>query len=137
MASASRNKELAWLFIQWLNSEEMSLKRVQLPYTLRDPFRTSHFRSAEYMSRWPDAKEYLATLKSASERGLIDLSLIQTEKYEEALRDGLSRLWGGEDPQKILDEVARRWDQATERIGIDRQRAAYASWAAKRGAYPR
>lgn len=110
---------------------------MQLPYTLRDPFRTSHFRNADYLSRWPDAKDYLATLKSASERGLMDLSIIQTEKYEEALREGLSKLWGGEDPQRILDEVARRWDQITERVGVDRQRAAHAAWAAKAGAYPR
>lgn len=137
VAAASRNKELAWLFIQWLNSEEMSLKRVQLPYTLRDPFRTSHYLSAEYRSRWPDAKDYLNTLKAASERGLLDLSVIQTEKYEEALREGLSRLWGGEDPQKVLDEIARRWDQTTEKIGVERQRAAYAAWAARPGAYPR
>jgi len=33
----------AYLFIQWLNSEDISLKRVQLPYTMRDPFRTSHY----------------------------------------------------------------------------------------------
>ena len=39
VASGSKNKEAAFLFIQWLNSEETSLPRVQLPYALRDPFR--------------------------------------------------------------------------------------------------
>jgi multiple sugar transport system substrate-binding protein len=48
-----RNKEAAYLFIQWLNSEDISIDRVQLPYALRDPFRDSHFVSEEYKSRWP------------------------------------------------------------------------------------
>src|SRR5689334_10792115 len=43
VASTSKQKDLAYLFIQWLNSEEVSTQRVQLPYALRDPFRDSHF----------------------------------------------------------------------------------------------
>ncbi|HZP93762.1 MAG TPA: sugar ABC transporter substrate-binding protein [Burkholderiales bacterium] len=137
VSSNSRNKDAAYLFIQWLNSEEISIKRVQLPYTLRDPFRTSHYANPEYLARWPDAKFYLATLKAASETGLFDLSLIQTDKYEEVLRMGFSRLWAGEDPKSILDDLARQWDELTARVGVQRQKAAYLAWAAKPGAYPR
>jgi len=36
-------------------------KRVQLPYTLRDPFRDSHYTNPGYLKLWPDAKDYLAT----------------------------------------------------------------------------
>jgi multiple sugar transport system substrate-binding protein len=135
VSSNSRNKEAAWLFIQWLNSEEVSLKRVQLPYALRDPFRTSHFASAEYRSRWPDAEKYLATLGKAAEIGMLDLSIIATDKYEEALRRGLSRLWADEDAKAILDDVAADWDRITDRVGVEKQRAAYAAWSAKEGAY--
>lgn len=137
VASGSKKKELAYLFIQWLNSEEISTRRVQLPYTLRDPFRSSHFHDKEYLSAWPDAKDYLAILKKGGELGLMDLSLIQTDSYEEALRHGLSRLWAGQDPAKILDDVAGQWDEITRRVGIDLQRSAYMAWAAKPGAYPR
>lgn len=137
VSSTSRNKQAAYLFIQWLNSEEMSIKRVQLPYTLRDPFRTSHYSSAQYQALWPDAKDYLNTLKSASESGLFDLSLIQSDKYEEVLRLAFSRLWAGENPQTILDDAARLWDDITQRVGIEKQRAAYSAWAAKPGAYPK
>ncbi|MCW5625821.1 MAG: extracellular solute-binding protein, partial [Burkholderiales bacterium] len=105
VASTSKNKEAAYLFIQWLNSEEISMKRVQLPYALRDPFRDSHFTDPGYLKLWPDAKEYLAALQAGSKTGLMDLSLIQTDKYEEALRQGVSRLWAGEDAKKILDDV--------------------------------
>ena len=136
VSSSSRNKEAAYLFIQWLNSKDTSLERVQLPYALRDPFRASHFASEEYKSRWPEAPDYLAALEAGAVSGLLDLSLIQTDQYEEALRQGISRLWAGEDARTILDDVAARWDAVTERIGVDKQQEAYADWASKPNAYP-
>jgi multiple sugar transport system substrate-binding protein len=137
VASSSKNKEAAYLFIQWLNSEEISTKRVQLPYALRDPFRDSHFTDPVYLKLWPDAKDYLAALKAGSQTGLLDLSLIQTDKYEEALRQGISRLWANEDPKKILDDVAKQWDDTTAKVGAEKQKAVYNAWAAKSGAYPK
>jgi multiple sugar transport system substrate-binding protein len=137
VASSSKQKEQAYLFIQWLNSEEISMQRVQLPYALRDPFRDSHFTSKEYMAKWPDAKDYLAALGQGAKTGLLDLSLIQTDKYEEALRQGISKLWAGDDPKAILDEVAKQWDEITQRVGLDKQKAVYSAWAAKSGAYPK
>ena len=136
VASGSKNKEAAYLFIQWLNSEEISNQRVQLPYALGDPFRNSHFENEGYKALWPDAKDYLAALGDAAQTGLLDLSLIQTDKYEEALRQGISRLWAGDNPQKILDDVAAEWDKITASVGADKQKAVYESWAAKSGAYP-
>jgi multiple sugar transport system substrate-binding protein len=137
VASTSKQKEQAYLFIQWLNSEEISNQRVQLPYALRDPFRDSHFSNPGYLKLWPDAKDYLAALKAGANTGLLDLSLIQTDKYEEALRQGISRLWAGEDPKKILDDIARQWDETTQRVGVEKQKAVYNAWAAKSGAYPK
>lgn len=137
VSSNSRNKEAAYLFIQWLNSEETSLQRVQLPYALRDPFRESHFTNPEYLGRWPDAPKYLETLRAGADTGLLDLSILQIDKYEEVLRQSMTRLWAGEDAQSILDDVAAQWDALTERIGVDRQRAAYRDWASKPNAYPR
>jgi multiple sugar transport system substrate-binding protein len=137
VASTSKNKDAAYLFIQWLNSEDISLQRVQLPYALRDPFRDSHFTSPEYLSRWPEAKEYLAALQAGANNGLLDLSLLQTDKYEEVLRQMISKLWGGEDPKAIADAAAGEWDAITEKIGMDKQKAVYAGWAAKSGAYPK
>ena len=137
VASLSMNKDAAYLFIQWLNSEDVSLQRVQLPYALRDPFRNSHFSSKEYLARWPDAKDYLAVLKQAAETGLLDLSLLQTDKYDEVLRHAISRLWTGNDPKVLLDAAAAEWDAITEIVGVDRQKAAYADWAAKTGSYPK
>ena len=136
VSASSANKEAAYLFIQWLNSEETSLQRVQLPYALRDPFRDNHFSSEQYKALWPDAAEYLAALEAGAVSGLLDLSIIQTDRYEEAIRQGISRLWGGEDPKTILDDIAAAWDDITQRIGVDKQREAYKAWASKPNAYP-
>jgi multiple sugar transport system substrate-binding protein len=137
VASGSKNKEAAYLFIQWLNSREISTQRVQLPYTLRDPFRENHFTDQVYLSRWPDAKDYLEVLGQAANTGLLDLSLIQTDRYEEALRQAISKLWAGQDPKTILDQAAAQWDDITKRIGVEKQKAAYRDWASKPNAYPK
>lgn len=136
VASNSKNKDAAYLFIQWLNSEDVSLQRVQLPYALRDPFRDSHFVSPEYLAKWPDAKDYLAALGEGAKTGLLDLSLLQTDKYEEVLRQMISKLWAGEDPKAIADTAAAEWDAITDKIGVDKQKAVYQAWAANSGAYP-
>lgn len=137
VSSASKNKDAAYLFLQWLNSPEISTERVQLPYALRDPFRDSHYTSEEYKALWPEAPQYLEVLQEASVKGLLDLSIIQTDRYEEALRQGVSRLWSGEDPKAILDDVAAQWDSLTERIGVDKQREAYKAWSSNAAAYPK
>jgi multiple sugar transport system substrate-binding protein len=137
VASTSKNKDAAYLFIQWLNSEDTSLERVKLPTALRDPFRDSHFTDPGYLKLWPEAKEYLAALQEGSKTGLLDLSLLQTDKYEEVLRQAISKLWAGDDPKAILDEAAGQWDAITEKIGVDKQKAVYNNWAMKAGAYPK
>ena len=50
IASTSKQKDAAYLFIQWLNSDEISMQRVQLPYALRDPVPGSHFSDPVYSS---------------------------------------------------------------------------------------
>jgi multiple sugar transport system substrate-binding protein len=136
ISSQSRNKEAAWLFIQWMNSPEISLERVQLPYALRDPFRDNHFASDDYKARWPEAPEYLATLEQAAETGLLDLSILQTASYVEALGRAIQAAISGVDPQAALDQAAAEWDALTRQIGVDAQRAAYQDWASKPNAYP-
>ena len=109
---------------------------MQLPYALRDPFRKSHFSSPEYQSRWPDAKYYLEAAEKGAVSGLLDLSIINTFAYIDALAAGLQSVMSGGDPQEELDGVADKWDALTEKVGIDAQREAYMEWASKPAAYP-
>jgi multiple sugar transport system substrate-binding protein len=136
VSSTSKNKEAAYLFIQWLNSKQTSLERVQLPYTLRDPFRTSHYESPEYRKLWPDAGAYLDTIKLSGEKGLLDLSMLQQDKYDEAMSKGLSSLFAGTDAKAVADDMAAQFDAITEKVGADKQKEIYKAWAAKPGAYP-
>lgn len=136
LASNSQNKDAAYLFMQWMNSEDVSLERVQLPFTLRDPFRTSHFEDEEFRNLWPEADEYLDALKAGSETGMLDLSIIQIDRYEEGLRQAIGRLWAGDDIQQILDDTAASWDALTDQIGTEEQRRAYLDWSSKPNAYP-
>ena len=133
---SSKNKDAAYLYIQWINSIDISHQRVQLPYALRDPFRKSHFSSPEYQSRWPDAKYYLEAAEKGAVSGLLDLSIINTFAYIDALAAGLQAVMGGADPQSELDGVADKWDALTEKVGVDAQREAYMEWASKPAAYP-
>ncbi len=136
VSSSSKNKDAAYLYIQWINSIDISHQRVQLPYALRDPFRKSHFSSPEYQSRWPDAKYYLEAAEKGAVSGLLDLSIINTFAYIDALAAGLQSVMSGGDPQEELDGVAAKWDALTEKVGIDAQREAYMEWASKPAAYP-
>ena len=136
VSSSSKNKDAAYLYIQWINSIDISHQRVQLPYALRDPFRKSHFSSPEYQSRWPDAKHYLEAAEKGAVSGLLDLSIINTFAYIDALAAGLQSVMAGGDPQAELDGVADKWDALTEKVGVDAQRAAYMEWASKPAAYP-
>ena len=80
--------------------------------------------------------DYLDILKAGAETGLLDLSLLQTDRYEEGIRQSISRLWGGDDPQEILDDLAAQWDKLTQRIGVEKQKRVYIDWASKPNAYP-
>ena len=99
ISSNSKKKVPAYLFIQWLNSNDISIERVQLPYALRDPFRDNHFTSRGVQEPLAGGAAISGGAQAGAVNGLLDLSIIQTDKYEEALRQGVSKLWAGEDPQ--------------------------------------
>ena len=118
-----------------MHSKDQSLKNVMRPVGLRDPFRLSHYASPDYQALWPTAPEYLAVLKDGAANGYADFSLIETFKYQDAMSRAVLSAIGGTDPKEALDEMAAEWDQLTEQVGVDKQRAAYETWAAKPSAY--
>ncbi|HEX2973121.1 MAG TPA: extracellular solute-binding protein, partial [Tepidisphaeraceae bacterium] len=124
--SRSHHKEAAYLFIQWLTSPEVSLKRVMLPYSWRDPYRWSHVESPLYRSLWPSAGEYLDTLKTAaSGAALSDLCVLSETDYEEAFYHTMTDIRMGDQATIGADQLSSRWDAITDRYGRNRQRAAY------------
>ncbi len=131
----SKNKDAAYLYIQWLHSKQESLKNVMRPLGLRDPFRISHYESPEFQNLWPGAKGYLETLKIGGEQGYADLAILETYKYWDSMARAVTSAIGGKDPKQALDELAAEWDTITQQVGLEQQKAAYANWASKPSAY--
>jgi ABC-type glycerol-3-phosphate transport system substrate-binding protein len=77
----SQNKEAAYLFVQWLQSPEISGERVKLQYALRDPYRESHVNDEGYQSLWPAAPQYLEVLRKGAETGVHGLGLPGAREY--------------------------------------------------------
>lgn len=134
--AGSRHPEAAYLFIQWLNSPEISLQRVMLPYALRDPFRRSQIRAPAYRSLWPTAPDYLDLLERAAPAAFLDLTLPGATQYQEAFHVALTSLRLGSPPAGVLDRMAADWDGITDRLGRRSQATAYADFLARPGAMP-
>jgi multiple sugar transport system substrate-binding protein len=124
----SKNKEAAYLFIQWMNSPEISLQRVMLPYALRDPFRKSHFDSPLYASLWPQAPEYLKTLEEGAMKGQFELGIPGAREYAEAIDNACTSAFAGTSPKAAMDNAAKRWVDITNRLGTDEQKKNYSVW---------
>src|SRR4051794_31672919 len=133
-AADSKNKEAAYLFTQWATSPSISLQRVQLPYTLRDPYRISHYKSKQYASRWPAAKLYLRTLNEAANNSVLDPIMSGAADYANALDRGMTAIYAGKDIKSGLDEVASEWDGVTKRLGEDKQRESWQTFLTYMGA---
>lgn len=125
VSADSRNIDLAYLWAQWQTSPSISLQRVMLPYTLRDPYRLSHYRSKKYRSLWPAAKEYLVALNDGANNAVIDMVMTGAADYANALDRAMTAMYAGQDVKRGLDDAAKQWDAITKRLGVDAQRAAY------------
>jgi multiple sugar transport system substrate-binding protein len=135
LTTDSQNAEAAYLFMQWSTSPPVSLVRVMLPYTLRDPYRLSHFTSPIYRSLWPSAKEYLLALSDAANGSVVDLILPGAQDYALTLDRMCTSVWAGEDPASALAKADAEWDAVTARIGVAAQRSAYEQFVKLPGSY--
>jgi multiple sugar transport system substrate-binding protein len=125
VSADSKNLEAAYLFTQWNTSPSISLQRVQLPYSLLDPFRLSQYRSKQYASRWPAAKEYLNTLREAANYGVLDPIMTGAADYSNALDRAMTAMYAGKDVQSALDDTAKEWDAITKKLGVEQVRESY------------
>ena len=98
--SSSENQEASYLFNQWANSPSISLQRVMLPYTLRDPYRLSHYRSAKYKSLWKGADQYLKTLCDAANDAVLDLTMSGAGDYANAIDRAMTGIYAGRTPRR-------------------------------------
>jgi multiple sugar transport system substrate-binding protein len=135
VSANSKKKDLAYFYIQWATSPEMSLERVMLPYALRDPYRLSHVDSPVFRKAWPNATDYLDTIKVAgSGKAFLDLIITGVAEYSQAFGEASTAILAGKDIKASLDEAAAKWDKTTDRLGRDKQREAYKFWLSLPGA---
>jgi multiple sugar transport system substrate-binding protein len=125
LAADSSSSEAAYLFMQWVTSPPVSLARVMLPYSLRDPYRLSHFKSDLYRALWPDAKDYLVNLNDSANVGLLDMIMPGWQDYALSLDRMCSSVWAGTDPKVALQTAAEEWNATTGRLGTESQKAFY------------
>jgi len=135
VSADSKNKEAAYLFIQWLTSPTISLERVMLPYALRDPYRLSHYSSEEYRARWASAGEYLDTLSAAADTCLLDIVLPGSNEYHVALDNLVTSAQGGTSVEDALASGNAAFNEITDRVGREKQAAAYQEFLKIKGSY--
>ena len=128
----SRNKEAAFNFLGFFTNNKNHYSDLLVGRFGLNPYRVSDYNTSFWTERagWKKdaAESYVMTLRqmAASDNWVMDLRIHQGRQYMEALSTGVFRaLTGRETPQKALDEVARRWEIITERVGRDKQREAY------------
>ena len=136
VSADSKAKEAAYLFSQWANSPTISLERVLLPYSLRDPFRISHYESQEYRSKWPNAGLYLDTLRASADNCLLDLIMPAAHDFEVAMDQMFGATQGGMPIEEALAQGNQAFNDLVERGGRDAMKAAYAEFIKLKGAYP-
>ena len=125
VSADSKNPEAAYLFNQWVTSPSVSLQRVQLPYTLRDPYRVSHYKSKQFWSKWPAARQYLAKLNEGANSGVLDFVIPGAADYYNALDRKMTEIYAGKDVQGGLNELVKEWDAITKKLGPAKQAAAW------------
>jgi multiple sugar transport system substrate-binding protein len=135
IAAGSSNEEAAYLFAQWVTSPPLSLVRVMLPYTLRDPYRIAHYRSPLYRALWPEAKDYLVNLCECANGGVVDIIMPGWQDFALSLDRMCTSVWGGADPQTALKKAAAEWDATNKRLGLEAQKAAYEQFKQLPGSY--
>jgi multiple sugar transport system substrate-binding protein len=136
VSSDSANKDAAYLFAQWMNSPTISLERVMLPYTLRDPFRLSHYSSEAYRALWDNAGEYLDMLQEQTNTALLDIIMPGSQEYHTAIEQMWGSAQGGTPVEQAAAEANAAFNAITDRIGRDAQRAAYQEYLKLGNVYP-
>jgi multiple sugar transport system substrate-binding protein len=135
LAAGSKSEEAAYLFMQWVTAPPLSLVRTMLPYTLRDPYRMSTYKSEQYRALWPAARDYLSNLCEAANGGVVDMIMPGWQDYALTIDRLCTAVWGGQGVEAALKKANDEWDATTKRLGIEAQKTAYEQFLKVPGSY--
>ncbi|MFA5015349.1 MAG: extracellular solute-binding protein [Actinomycetota bacterium] len=127
VSANSVNKELAYLYCQWMNGAAMNARVALTPGGWYDVNKVSNYDPEQfpeilrenggmYKEAWMDNQEWQV------ENCFPPISIKGGSEYSGVLQEAISgALKGAVEPQVALDDVANKWEEITERYGRDTQ----------------
>ena len=128
----SKNAELAYLFLQYVNSPKVSLNGITQPGAF-DPFRTCHFTHPPIIKKYPEGE--LDVALKAIPVAAPPLILRGYNELRDALAIALnSSAIGQRTAKQALDEAAKKWRKTIKRYG---RKQAKEQWAVISKQFPK
>jgi multiple sugar transport system substrate-binding protein len=128
-----QKKDAAYAYLSYVSAPAQSNVDVTIGRTGFNPYRISQFESID---NWVTAgmseaaaQDYLGAIQASlnSPNMVLDIRVPQNQRYEQVvLDDVLSRFLAGElTSAEAAKEISDRWEEITEELGRDAQKAAY------------
>ena len=130
VAATSKNPDLAFDFLDWIDSDQNSMTGVTTPGTARNPYRDQHFTDIATWeaSGFVDPGPYLATQEESLNHPNVqrDLGILKAGAYLQALDTWSQQAYSGAMPvQEALDNCAKEWKAITATVDFETQKALY------------
>jgi len=128
----SKNKKLAFEFASFMTSKDMTKKYIIDPGSAVNPSRYSHFKDPKSWQKagfsLEMANNYLGVIKKSltNKNVVTDIMIPGGEEYYSVL-DGLvyDAIEGKLTPTQALETAAKKWDEITLKLGIEKQKQYY------------
>jgi len=132
ITSQATNPDLAWAWIKFHSSPEISAIDVANAGSGYQPWRISHSTNLEpwVEAGWSeeDAQPYIQTILDATDHpnAVFDVRVPGAARYQETLELHVNRAINEEaNPQQAMDDCANEWNAITDELGRDAQVQAY------------
>lgn len=138
VSAYSKNKELAYLYSQWMSGAAMNARVALTPGGWYDVCKLSNYDEKQfpeirrknggiYMDEWMENQKWQVEhcFPAISMRGGAEYSGVLSEAISAVLK-------GAKEPKQALDEVAAKWEEITERYGRQGQ---IESWKSLKAMY--
>ena len=134
ITSQAQNPDLAWAWIKFHSSPEISAIDVANAGSGYQPWRTSHSTNLQPWidAGWDeaDAQPYIQTILDATNHpnAVFDVRVPGAARYQETLELHVNRAINEEaSPQEAMDDCASEWNGITNELGRDQQVQSYAA----------
>jgi multiple sugar transport system substrate-binding protein len=126
-------KDAAYAYLAYVSAPAQSNVDVTIGKTGFNPYRTSQFESIDNWTKAgmseAAANDYLGAIKASlnSPNMVLDIRVPQNQRYEQVVLDDVqSRFLAGElTSADAAKEISDRWNEITDELGRDTQKAAY------------